>query len=186
MTPMTPPPAGITGLVRLDLTTAEARSHLTQITQDYFDWMNGEIIRSCNLSIPELVGMSIEAYVRHTTEIACGIEPADGGIYCHKDPGGQIMAMGGLRRLPDGAAEIVRIFTRPAFRGQGLGSLTIAHLVGTARLLGYDTLRLDTAVFMTSAQAIYRAAGFSLREPYAGAEPPPRLLPFWLFMERSV
>lgn len=171
---------------RLDLGTPEGRAPFTAITQDYFDWMNGEIIRHCGFTIPDLVGMSLEAYVAHTAEIGGRIRPEEGGIYARRDGDGQIMAIGGLRRLPDGAAEIVRIFTRPTFRGRGLGSQTVDFLVSEARRLGYGTLRLDTAVFMTSAQKIYRAAGFVSRAPYSGAEPPERLLPFWIFMERGL
>ncbi|MCX5494408.1 GNAT family N-acetyltransferase [Kaistia dalseonensis] len=171
---------------RMDLQATAIRDDFIAITQDYFDWMNGEIVRFCNLSIPDMVGMGVADYVRHTAEIAGRIGPEDGGIYARRNAAGQIMAMGGLRRLPDGTAEIVRIFTRPAFRGQGLGFQTVSHLVDEAGQLGYGILRLDTAVFMKSAQKIYRAAGFSLREPYEGAEPPPQLLPFWLFMERAL
>lgn len=171
---------------RLDMRVDAVRDDYIAVTQEYFDWMNGEIIRFCNFAIPDIVGMSLEDYVRHTADIAAGIAPEDGGIYARRTEAGQIMAMGGLRRLPDGAAEIVRIFTRPQFRGQGLGFQSVGHLVGEASRLGYDILRLDTAVFMKSAQKIYEASGFLPRGPYAGAEPPPPLLPFWLYMERAV
>lgn len=168
------------------MTISERREEILEISIEYFDWMNVEIIQCCKFSIPEIVGMSLDAYVQYTTEIGCQIGPDEGGVYVQRDSTGEIMAMGGLRRLPDGAAEIVRIFTRPQFRGKGLGRQSVAHLVGQARRLGYDMIRLDTAVFMRSAQQIYRAAGFSLCEPYAGAEPPPQLLPFWLYMQRTL
>ena len=171
---------------RLDLGAQEDRAAFTTITQDYFDWMNGEIIQHCGFAIPDVVGMSIEAYVGYTADIGGRIGPAEGGIYARRDADGQIMAIGGLRRLPDGVAEIVRIFTRPQFRGRGLGSQSVGFLVSEAQRLGYGMIRLDTAVFMTSAQKIYRAAGFVTRGPYAGAEPPERLLPFWIFMERGL
>jgi ribosomal protein S18 acetylase RimI-like enzyme len=96
------------------------------------------------------------------------------------------MAMGGLRRLPDGTAEIVRIYTKPESRGLGLGRRMVGELTSLASSLSYQTLRLDTAVFMESAQRIYEAAGFLPRGPYAGAEPPPQLQPYWLYYERSV
>ena len=171
---------------RMDLSQAELRRDLVDIGGEYFRWMNDEIAQRCGFSIPDIVGMSIDAYVLHTTDIAARIAPADGGVYCQRDADGRIMAIGGLRRLPDDTAEIVRIFTRPAFRGQGLGFGTVSHLVAEARRLGYAVVPLDTAVFMTSAQKIYRDAGFQLRDPYSGAEPPERLLPFWLFMERPL
>lgn len=171
---------------RLDLHAVEVRRDYLAITQEYFDWMNGEIQRVCSFSIPEITGMSLDSYVRYTAEVAAGIQPEDGGIYVMRSGSGEIMAMGGLRRLPDGAAEVVRIFTPPRFRGQGLGFRSVDNLVGEARRLGYEILRLDTATFMTSAQKIYRASGFLPREPYVGAEPPPPLLPFWLFFERTI
>ncbi len=180
------PPSNGAVFDRLDLRVDAMRDEYIAITHEYFDWMNGEIIRFCNFSIPEIIGMSLADYVRHTADIAASIEPRDGGIYCQKGASGQIIAMGGLRRLPDGAAEIVRIFTRPQFRGQGLGFQSVGHLVGEARRLGYEILRLDTAIFMKSAQKIYEASGFLPRGPYVGAEPPPPLLPFWLFMERPL
>jgi GNAT superfamily N-acetyltransferase len=180
------PPTDEALFERLDMRVDAIRADYLAITQDYFDWMDGEIVRFCNCSIPDLVGMTLEGYVRHTADIAASFPPEDGGIYCQRNGAGRIVAIGGLRRLPDGAAEIVRIFTRPAFRGRGLGLQSVSHLIGEARRLGYDTVRLDTAVFMTSAHKIYRASGFLPRGPYAGAEPPSPLLPYWLFMERAV
>lgn len=174
------------GFERLDLATSEDRKAFIGITQEYFDWMNGEIIRHCAFSIPDIVGMSLESYVGHTAEIGARIEPEAGGVYARRDADGQIMAICGLRRLPDGAAEIVRIFTRPHFRGRGLGSQSVNFVINEARRLGYQMIRLDTAVFMTSAQKIYRAAGFAICGPYDGAEPPPQLVPFWIFMERGL
>lgn len=177
-------PAG--SFARLDLLKVEDRTAFICITQEYFDWMNGEIISHCGFSIPDIVGMSLEAYVAYTADIGGRIAPGEGGVYAQRTEDGQIVAIGGLRRLPDGAAEIVRIFTSPRFRGQGLGSASVAFLIAEAQRLGYGTLRLDTAVFMKSAQKIYHAAGFVERAPYAGAEPPQPLLPFWIFMERAL
>eukprot|EP01037_Dinobryon_pediforme_P021902 gene21902-22893_t len=113
---------------RLDMRWGDTRDEVIAITQTYFDWMNGEIVRVCQFSIPDLVGMNISDYVHYTTDVASQIGPADGGIYCQRSGAGEIMAMGGLRRLPDGAAEIVRIFTRPNFRGRGLGFQMVSHL----------------------------------------------------------
>lgn len=171
---------------RVDMHKPKRREEILEMSKEYFDWMNVEIIQCCKFSIPEIVGMNLDAYVHYTTEIGCQIGPDEGGIYVQRDPAGEIMAMGGLRRLPDGAAEIVRIFTRPKFRGKGLGGQSVSHLVDEARRLGYGMVKLDTGVFMRSAQKIYGAAGFSLCEPYAGAEPPPQLLPFWLYMQRPL
>lgn len=171
---------------RVDLDVSEVRDQILNISMAYFKWMNDEIVACCKFSIPDIVGMSLETYVFHTTEIGRRIGSAEGGVYVRRDDAGQIMAMGGIRRLPDGAAEIVRIFTRPQFRGRGLGAQSVDHLIGEARRLGYGMIRLDTGVFMRSAQKIYHAAGFQLCEPYPGAEPPEQLLPYWLYLELSL
>lgn len=171
---------------RVDLGVCEQRDEILDISMAYFQWMNDEIIARCKFSIPDIVGMSLDTYVSYTTDIGRRIGPNEGGVYVRRDDAGQIMAMGGIRRLPDGAAEIVRIFTRPQFRGMGLGTQAVDHLLTEARQLGYGMVRLDTGVFMTSAHKIYHAAGFQLCEPYAGAEPPERLLPYWLYLQRSL
>lgn len=174
------------GFQRVDLSDGQARDDIIEISQAYFDWMNGQILACCGFSIPDIVGMELDAYVKYTTDIGSRIGSDEGGVYVRRAATGEIMAMCGLRRLPDGAAEVVRIFTRPAFRGKGLGFQAVTHLMEEARRLGYRVIRLDTGIFMTSAQKIYRAAGFSPCEPYPGAEPPPQLLPFWLYMERDL
>ena len=93
--------------------------------------------------------------------------------------------MGGLRTLPDGVPEIVRIYTRPQHRGKGLGARMVSQLVAEAEQRGNAVVRLDTGVFMLSAQKIYEAAGFVRRGPYPGAEPPEFLQPYWIYMERA-
>ena len=65
--------------------------------------------------------------------------------------------------------------------GLGLESLGLAE----AEQRGNAVVRLDTGVFMLSAQKIYEAAGFVRRGPYPGAEPPEFLQPYWIYMERS-
>lgn len=171
---------------RADLAHADDRDSFITLSRDYFGWMNGEITRHCGFSIEDIINTSLDGYVLHTVEIGGRLTPDEGGVYFLREPEGQPLAMGGLRRLPDGAAEIVRIFTRPESRGLGLGSRMVTALVHIARSLDYQTLRLDTAVFMVSAQRIYEATGFTRRAPYAGAEPPAPLQPFWLYYERPL
>lgn len=171
---------------RVNLDQQAERQELRDLCRDYFVWMNGEITRVCGFSIPDVVKMDIDAYVDLTMDIGRRIGPEEGGIFLLRDAGGQPLAMGGLRRLPDGAAEIVRIYTRPECRGRGCGAAVMDNLIAWARRLGYQTIRLDTGVFMTSAHKIYRAAGFAPCEPYPGAEPPEALQPFWLYMQRPL
>ena len=109
----------------------------------------------------------------------------EGSLFFLVDDKGGAAAMGGLRTLPDGAAEIVRIFTRPEYRGQGCGAMMVRHLIAEAGRMGQAVIRLDTGIFMRSAQRIYEAEGFVRRGPYEGAEPPAVLRPYWIYMERG-
>ena len=81
---------------------------------------------------------------------------------------GEAVGGGGLRRLGDDVAEIKRMFVRPAARGRGLGRRVLDELESAASELGYRRLRLDTAVSMTTAMALYRAAGYRDIPDYNG------------------
>lgn len=67
---------------------------------------------------------------------------------------------GGLKRLPDGAVEIKRMFVQPAFRRRGLAGQLLGALEDTARDLGYTVARLDTGPRQPHAQALYEARGY--------------------------
>ncbi|GEM_PF-356529 len=173
-------------LTRAKLDDPNERQAFQELSSDYFLWMNQQISGLCGFSIPDIVGHNLEDYVAFTVGISCNIGPEEGGIYFIRNDKGGADAMGGLRRLPDGAAEIVRIFTRPELRGSGLGSSMVRGLVSEAKRLKYREIRLDTGVFMKDAQRIYAAAGFVFCDAYAGAEPPDALQPFWLYLKQSL
>lgn len=172
-------------LMTADLEDAPQRALILEMTRDYFHWMNGEIQRAIGLTISDIVGMDQDAYLSGMLEAFCATRPPD-NVFHLVELDGESVGMGGLRRLEDGSAEIVRIYTRPAFRRRGIGALLVDSLVEEARQLGYRCIRLGTGAFMTSAQRIYRAAGFEPIPPYAGAEPPEVLQPIWLYMEKSL
>ena len=76
------------------------------------------------------------------------------------------VAVGALKPLSDGGSELKRVYVRPAFRGLGLGRLVVDYLIGEARALGYRSIQLDSADFMTEAHGLYRGAGFVDRAAY--------------------
>lgn len=172
--------------VRADLQQSSVRQEFSDLSHEYFVWMNQKIVDLCGFSIPDIVNMPLAGYVEFTVGIGCKLTQEDGGVYFIRNADGHAMAMGGIRRLPDGTAEIVRIYTRPSSRGLGFGSAMISGLINEARRLGYRELLLDTGVFMKEAQSLYKSAGFTPCEQYAGAEPPDELRPYWLYMSRSL
>lgn len=162
------------------------RQVFIELSLEYFQWMDKEIMQLCGFSIPSIVNMSISDYVVFTTDIAAKINSYEGGVYFLKDSSGNVTTMGGIRRLTSTSAEIVRIYTRPQCRGYGYGRKMVSSLILEARRIGYENLFLDTGVFMKSAHKIYEEAGFLTCPPYPGAEPPEALVPYWLYMKRSL
>lgn len=72
-----------------------------------------------------------------------------------------------LRKLEDGVCEMKRLFVREDFRGQKIGVALIEKLIGEARRIGYEKMRLDTyPPKMRKAVSLYNSYGFREIEPY--------------------
>ena len=73
---------------------------------------------------------------------------------------GAAVCCGGVKRLPDSACEIKRMYVVPAARSQGVARALLVALEDAARQLGYATARLDTGAKQPHAQALYESAGY--------------------------
>ena len=67
---------------------------------------------------------------------------------------------GGVKRLPDGACEVKRMFVVPEWRGRGVARRLLHAIEARARRLGYTVLRLDTGPRQAGAQALYESEGY--------------------------
>ena len=75
------------------------------------------------------------------------------------------------------------MYVRPDHRGHGIGRSLLNEALTAAGQRGYSTVRLDSAGFMTEAQALYRSAGFDYIKEYAESEVPEEYRRHWVFME---
>lgn len=73
---------------------------------------------------------------------------------------GAAVCGGGVKRLPDGACEIKRMYVVPAARNKGLARHLLHELEDAARGLGYVVARLDTGSRQPHAQRMYESEGY--------------------------
>ncbi len=83
---------------------------------------------------------------------------------------GELAGCCALRPIDDvdvaNAAEMKRLYVRPAFRRFGLGRLLAEAVLDAARQMGYSSVLLDTLDDMEAARALYEELGFVEVPPY--------------------
>ena len=84
-----------------------------------------------------------------------------------RDGTGELAGCVAVKRLPDGTAELKRLYVRSPWRGTGLGRTLATAAVERARELGYSMLRLDTLPEMEAARALYASLGFVPAERFS-------------------
>lgn len=92
-------------------------------------------------------GALLLAWVNETVAGCCALRPLDSSDYSN-------------------AAEMKRLYVRPAFRGLRLGRQLAECILDTARRAGYSCVLLDTLDDMASARALYEDLGFVEIPPY--------------------
>jgi DNA-binding MarR family transcriptional regulator/GNAT superfamily N-acetyltransferase len=124
--------------------------------------------------LPPTDARAVEAMAAYFAEIGrrFGFEPGDAwrvdaesmtapdGFFVVATSDGEPVACGGVQRLPDGPAEIKRMWVHDGWRGAGLGARLLRHLEDRAREHGFAVVRLDTNDTLTEAIAMYERAGY--------------------------
>jgi putative acetyltransferase len=81
----------------------------------------------------------------------------------------ELLAVGALKKLDDGHAEVKSMRTAEAARRQGFGRAMLGHLLSVARDQGYRRVSLETGSMpaFAPARSLYASAGFSVCGPFA-------------------
>lgn len=82
--------------------------------------------------------------------------------------GGDALAMGAIKRIDAGHAEIKSMHVLAEARGRGLSKTMLAHLIASAEADGFTRLSLETGIQSTfvAARALYEWAGFLTCGPF--------------------
>ena len=84
-------------------------------------------------------------------------EHEDTAVHVLGEAGGQPVAAGRLRLLPDGAAKLERIAVRPRWRGRGLAHAVVRFLLDEAARRGATRFKLHAQVYL---EGFYAGYGF--------------------------
>ncbi|GAA2879624.1 GNAT family N-acetyltransferase [Nonomuraea rubra] len=85
---------------------------------------------------------------------------ACGGDFLVGETGSRVVAMGGLRPVDTGTAEICRLRVHPEFQRRGYGAAMLIALERRAVELGFHSVRGDTTLNQEAALALYERQGW--------------------------
>jgi putative acetyltransferase len=98
--------------------------------------------------------------------------------------GDLLVGCGALKELGATHGEIKSMRTAPPYRGTGVASAMLSHILGEAARRGYRRVSLETgsAEFFAPARALYARFGFVVCQPFADYKPDPNSC----FMTKSI
>lgn len=159
------------------LSRLEHEAQLRDLVREYLEHEIAELraVSGLDLDVNELLSNTfdhIEDYL-----------PPGGGLHIAIDDDGTLQGCVFLKMIRPDACEVKRLYVRPASRGLGLGRKLMASILVHAKGHGATSVLLDTGVYDTAAQHLYRSLGFRQIDSYPEGESDPEVLPYLLFMQ---
>ena len=148
------------------ITTRESAVPCQELSNEYMDWLAGQVADSFGIVLPEQEIEELHADLRAQAEV---LFHDPGRLYLglvESEP----VSLGLLKPVTQVEGELKRMFVRPPYRGRGFGSMMLHQLIDDGRELGYERLRLETFPFMEAAIALYRRNGFQDAPAFEGFE----------------
>ncbi|TLV02925.1 GNAT family N-acetyltransferase [Dyadobacter luticola] len=138
------------------MTTPDIQLKTAQALQEYSDAADLIIAYVTWLGFD----LSFQNFDKEMADLPEMYNPTNGGlyvVYLDEKP----VAVAGLRRFGENDGEVKRMYVKPEARGHGIGKLLLTKCIEDAKALHYDTLKLDTADYMTAAIKLYTDHGFT-------------------------
>jgi ribosomal protein S18 acetylase RimI-like enzyme len=172
----------------VDFVPFDMQTHLSdyrQLNLELITWIADQFTANYQLDVVSMIGQTISEYVDDHLEDLTSLQPPSGITYLLVVEG-NIAGMGAIRKLHKEIGEIKRMYIRPQYRGRGYGTQMLDILPAKGREFGCTIFVLETSKFMTTAQHIYRSAGFRERAEYPESETPPILRSYQLYMVKPI
>ena len=118
--------------------------------------------RELFLEYAQSLGMNLcfQNFEQELADLPGSYAPPDGRLLL-AEYAAQLAGCVALHKWEGDICEMKRLYLRPAFRGKGLGHLLAESIIGEARQIGYQRMRLDTIEpIMKDAVEMYRKLGF--------------------------
>jgi putative acetyltransferase len=106
-------------------------------------------------------------YFDPTTDALFELFQTAGSAYFVAEEGGILLGGAGFfptAGLPDGVAELVKMYLQPEARGRGLGRLLVNKTEELAKKMGYAGLYLESMPELTHALTMYEKMGYHYLE----------------------
>jgi GNAT superfamily N-acetyltransferase len=139
---------------------ALTRDTARRLITEYLHWIAASAATNYGLAF------DIGAMVASDLDDPVKFYPPSGRFYVVRHTGAYV-GVGCLKRLTPTIAEIQRMYVQPHVRGLGAGRRLVEQLLADARAIGYETVRLESLKFLSTAHALYKSVGFEEITPYA-------------------
>ena len=128
--------------------------------------------------------VSLDPLVRATLDNIGAYLPPNGALWQARSPDGTLVATICLKMIRPDAAEIKRLYIRPAARRLKLGRRLTLMAMDKAAELGAKRILIDTGRWMTPAIQLYSGLGFTEIPRYPESENDPALGANLIYMEK--
>ena len=139
-------------MIKIGRCTTESEYALAvKMTRDYIAWLD--------------MDLGFQGIDEELSNFTSMYGPPDGVFllaWQGQEPAGGV----GLRRFAPGICEMKRLYVYERFKRHGIGRRLCVEVIGEAKRMGYEKMRLDTLGRMGAARNLYKDLGFKEIESY--------------------